>query len=319
MKVGFAHVFLALFLLLCAPAHGQAPARILVGFPPGGTSDSVARLLAEEMSRGLNRTVIVENRPGAGGVVAAMALKSAAPDGNTMMLAAIVNISIYPSVAQPPAYDPFRDFAAVALIGQYDLALAVKADGPRTVAEYIAWIRTHPDRANFGSPGNGSLPHLFGAQLASTTSIPLVHVPYQGAAPSVTNLLGGQIGAVIQPVSDLLQQHAAGKLRILATTGTQRNSQLPDVPTFAELGFRGLEGTGWIGLFVPASTPPATRNLLWEAARSAQSSPGVATRMRTLGFEVVPMTPDAFDALARRDAARWATVVGTSGVLKGNN
>ncbi|MGD9942970.1 MAG: tripartite tricarboxylate transporter substrate-binding protein [Burkholderiaceae bacterium] len=309
-------ILLSASLLLCAllipfsPTQAQAPLRVLVGFPPGGTTDGVARLYAGGMAQALSRTVVVENKPGAGGVVAAMALKGAPADGNTLMLAAIVNISIYPSIADPAAYDPFRDFVPVSLVGKYDLALAVnKASGINSVADYVKWVRGNPAKANFGSPGSGSLPHLFGLQLARATGIELVHVPFQGAAPSITNLIGGQIGAVIQPVSDLLPQHQAGRLQILASTGAQRNPSLPDVPTFAELGYERLQGSGWIGFFAPAATPRKSLQATWEAVQATQALPEVKARMQALGFEAGTMSSADFEALARSDAARWAAVV----------
>lgn len=297
-------------------ARAETPTRILVGFPPGGTTDGVARLYSEGLSRALGRTVLVENKPGAGGAIAATALKAAPHDAGTLMLAAIVNISVYPSTANPPAYDPFKDFVAVSMVGRYDLALAVSAEsGIETVPAYVAWAKARKDKANFGSPGNGSLPHLFGAQFSQAAGLDLVHVPFQGAAPSIVNLLGGQIGAVIQPVSDLLAQHDAGKIRILATTGSQRNARLPGVPTFKELGYRGMEGGGWIGFFAPAGTPDKATHAIWEAVQSIQSTPAVVSRMQALGFDVTPMTSAEFAELTRKDATRWGDVVRSGNIL----
>jgi tripartite-type tricarboxylate transporter receptor subunit TctC len=295
-------------------AWAQATSRILVGFPPGGTTDGVARFYAEQMSRTLGRTMLVDNRPGAGGAIAAVALKKAVPDGTTLMLAAIVNISVYPSVANPPTYDPMKDLVPVAMVGQYDLALAVAdGSGVKNLADYVKWIRTSPDRANFGSPGNGSLPHLFGVQLGQALQTPLTHVPFQGAAPSIVNLLGGQLGAVIQPVSDLLAQHESGKLHILATTGSKRNARLSEVPTFTELGYPALQGGGWIGFFAPANTPSDTVQSIWRATQEAAAVPAVADRMQALGFDMVPMSTQDFAALIQRDAARWAAVIKAGG------
>lgn len=297
-------------------ARAQSAGRILVGFPPGGTTDGVARLYAESMSESLGRQFIVDNRPGAGGAIAAATLKKSAPDGHTLMLAAIVNISVYPSVANPPLYDAARDLLPVSLVGQYDLALAVAdTSGVKTLADYIRWIRSDTQHANFGSPGRGSLPHLFGLQLGQALQVDLVHVPFQGAAPSIVNLMGGQLAAVIQPVSDLLAHHEGGRLRILATTGSSRNARLPSVPSFAELGHPALQGGGWIGFFVPAGTPDRTIDELWRAAQAAARAPVVRDRMAALGFETALMSTPEFAALIRRDAERWAAVVRATGGL----
>jgi tripartite-type tricarboxylate transporter receptor subunit TctC len=321
MKKWFACVIVALSAALPAiPVAAQAqrpPLKILVGFPAGGSTDAIARVLAQHLAPRLQRPVIVENKPGAAGAIAGTVLKAAPPNGDTLMLAAIVSISIYPNIAQPALYDPFRDFVPVAHVGSYDLALAVSAQsGVRDVKSMVQWMRDHPALANFGSPGTGSLPHLFGLQLASDAGLDMVHVPFQGAAPSLTALLGGQVGAVIQPVSDLLPLHAAGKLRILATTAGARKPALPDTPTFRELGLPGLEGGGWIGLFAPAGTPGDTIHALWHAVQEVEQEPAVANRLHDFGYDTRAMTPQEFGALTAQDAARWrklAAVAAQSG------
>jgi tripartite-type tricarboxylate transporter receptor subunit TctC len=302
-----------LALATCAGAQ-DGPIRILVGFPPGGESDIVARLVAERMRTSLGAPVIVENMPGAGGMLAAEALKNAAPDGRTLMISPIAVTVFAPLTHAKLRYDPTRDFAAVSLAAHFQMALAVGPGSPaKTLAEYIAWARASPANATYGVPLAGGPTHFLGVMLARSARVDLAVVPYKGSAPFVNDLLGGQVPAGITVLSQVLKHHQAGKLRILGTSGSQRSPMSPDVPTFKELGFASMEGSGWQAFHTRAGTPRATIDRLSAAIASAIKSPEVGTRLVALGLEPAGSTPDELAGRMAEDAARWAPIVKASG------
>ncbi len=299
-------------------AHAQQafarPVRILVPVAAGGTSDIAARLIADGIKDAIGQPVIVENRPGATGRIAAEALKSAAPDGATLMLAPIAVTVLAPLVLEPLGYDPVKDFAPVAQVGRYEFALAVRPDHPaRTVPELIAWARANPAQATFGTAGAGSVPHLLGVMLSRATGTELVHVPYRGLAQVEGELMGGQIAAAISALSDLSELHRNGRIRIIATSGAKRSSLLPSVPTFGEQGFAAIEAVGWNAVYAPAQTPkPAIDRL---SAAIAKSLRGAAAREKliSLGIEPTGTTPEELAAIMTSDTARWAPVLKAAG------
>ena len=289
-----------LALALCANAQ-NGPVRILVGFPPGGESDIVARLLVDRMRRSLGVPVIVENKPGANGTLAAEMLKNSAPDGRTLMIAPIAVTVFAPLTHSKLRYDPAKDFAPVSLVANFQMALAVGPGSPaKTLHEYIAWARSNPAQATYGVPLAGGPTHFFGVMLARSTGLDLTVVPYKGSAPFVNDLLGGQVPAGITVLSQLLKHHEAGKLRILGTSGSQRSSMAPDVPTFKEQGFTALEGTGWQAFYTRAGTPQSTVDRLSRAIVSAIKSPEIASRLLEIGLEPVGSTPDELAAAPRK-------------------
>jgi len=297
----------------CASAQ-NGPVRILVGFPPGGESDTVARLVVDRMRTSLGVPVIVENKPGANGMLAAEALKSAAPDGKTLMIAPIAVTVFAPLTHAKLRYDPAKDFAPVSLAVNFQMALIVGPGSPaKTLHEYIAWARANPPKATYGVPLAGGPTHFFGVMLARTTGVDLAVVPYNGSALLVNNLLGGQVPAGITVLSQLLKHHDAGKLRVLATSGAQRSAMAPDVPTFKELGFAALEGTGWQAFYTTAGTPRPTIDRLSQAIASAINSPEIGPRLLALGLEPVGSTPDELASRVAEDTARWAPIVKASG------
>ena len=302
-----------LAVVFCARAQ-SGPVRILVGFPPGGESDVVARLVVERMSVSLGVPVIVDNRPGANGMLAAEALKNAAPDGRTVMIAPIAVTVFAPLTHTKLRYDPAKDFAPVSLAANFELALAVGPGSPaKTLHEYIAWVRASPERATYGVPLAGGPTHFLGLMLARNTGVDLAVVPYKGSAPLVNDLIGGQIPAGITVLSQLLKHHEAGKLRMLATSGRQRSPMAPNVPTFKELGLVALEGTGWQAFYATAGTPRSTVDRLSRAIVSAIKSPPIEQRLVELGLEPVGSTPDELAARAAEDTVRWAPIVKASG------
>ncbi|MEW5863264.1 MAG: Bug family tripartite tricarboxylate transporter substrate binding protein [Pseudomonadota bacterium] len=308
---------LAIALATAGAASGQVqvgPIRVLVGFAPGGSADLVARLAAERARDALEAALVVENRPGAGGQIAAEALKNAAPDGRTLMAAPFAITVINPLTHKRLAYDPEKDFAPVSLAASFQLAFSTGPATPAaTLAEYIAWVKGDARRGSFGVPAAGSLPHFFGLLLGRAIGVELVHVAYRGGAPLLNDLIGGQIPAGIDVLSEAIPHHRAGRLRILASSGARRSPVAPDVPTFAELGYPQILGEGWFGFYAPAKTPPAVIERLAAALGAAIRSPEVAGRLTQLGLEPVGGGPDALARRTAEDRARWAPIVKASG------
>ena len=292
----------------------RASGRMLVGFPPGGAVDILGRLFAEPMGEAIGRTVIVENRPGAVGQIAAEALKAAAPDGATLMVAPDASVIIRPQTLSKPPFDPLADFTPVAHTGNWATALGIHAGLPvKTLSEFVSWAKANPDRASFGSSGAGGSTHFFGVMLGQSVGVPLRQVPYKGAGPAILDVVAGHIPATIQPLGTLLAQAKAGKIAILAMSGSRRSPGAPDVPTFAELGHPGLTADGWFGIFAPAGTPPETTARLNGAFVRAMRAPALKERMRNLDLEVREMSPQEFAAVVRADYARWGPVIRASG------
>ena len=288
----------------------KPPLRILVGFTAGGTTDRAARLLANELKDSLGRTVIVENKPGASGRIAAMALKNAAPDATTIMLAPMVVTVLAPMVWSRLDYDPGHDFAPVAHVANFAMALAVNVDNPaRNLAGLAAWAKAFPGQANYGVSALGSLPHLFGVIVGQATGMPWIAIPYRGSAPLEANLVGGQIAAAIDALSNLIELHRAGKIRIIATSGARRSTLLPDVPTFREQGFTRIEGTGWIAMYAPAGTPNTAIAEISTAINDALRTPQVREQLIHLGYEPMPTAADELKAIAAAETARWGPII----------
>lgn len=302
------------FLLCCVPAAGaQEPVRILVGFPPGGGSDLIARLVAERIKGPLGAPVVVDNRPGGTGVRAAEALKAAAPDGRTLMVSPIAVTVFAPLTHAGLRYEPTRDFAPVSLAASYDLALAVGPGSPaRTLAEYIDWVRGSGSGA-YGLPTAGGPPHFFGVMLARATGVSLTPVFYKGGPPLITDLIGGQVPAAITSLADFTKQHEAGRLRVLATSGTVRSRIAPDIPTFREAGFPRIEGSGWQAFHTVAGTPPAAVGRMAGLVAAAIRSAEVADKLLAAGLEPVGSTPEELARRMAEDSARWAPIVKASG------
>ena len=313
-------------VVLCAVATATAapaafaqdridkPIRILVGFAPGGTADIIARVVAEKMAPAIGQPVIVENRPGAIGRITADAVKAAAPDGTTLMVMPIGPMAVVPHVYKDITYDPIRDFTPVALGATFQFALAAgPASGAKTWSEFAAWAKANPAKAGYATSGAGSLPHFFGVLLGRGIGVEMVHVPYKGSAAYLNDLVGGQVPAAIDAIADLSELHRAGKIRVLASSGAKRSTALPDVPSFGELGVKGVEASGWFGFFVPARTPPALVELLNREINKALRAPDVAEKLTKVGLDPAPSTVDEFARLVASDHAKWGPVVRASG------
>src|SRR5262245_21474389 len=309
-------MLVAVLGLAAAAAAGaqDGPVRILVGFAPGGTSDVIARLVVDRVKTALGVPVVVENKPGANGMLVAEALKNAVPDGRTLMIAPIAVTVFAPLTHTSLRYDPVRDFAPVSLAAYFQMALAVGPGSPaKTLHEYIAWVRANPAKATYGTPTAGGPPHFFGVMLARATGVDLAFVPYKGGAPLVNDLIGGQIPAGITVLSELLRHHDSGRVRMLGSSGPQRSPATPDVPTFKELGFASIEGVGWQAFHTTAGTPRATLDRLSTAIASAIKAPEVSERLLALGLEPIGSAPDELAKRVAEDTARWAPIVKASG------
>lgn len=307
---------LATSLLAAAPASAQSDKtlRVIVGFPAGVSIDVVTRIVAEKMKDELKRPVIVDNRPGAGGRLAAELLKSAAPDGNTVMVTPIVVPVLAPMVFSKLNYNPDTDFAPVGKVCDFSFALAVPANSPvKNLKDYAAWLKANPQQANFGSPAAGSLPHFFGVMIGSALNVDMVHVPFNGGAALQSAVLGGHAPAGIDVVMEWQQNAKAGKVTVLATSGAQRSKVMPDVPTFKEQGFGDAVGQGWFAMYAPAKTSAGAIDDINKALNKALATAEVRERFAGLGLEVGGGSAADLQKTMQDDAKRWAPIVRKSG------
>jgi tripartite-type tricarboxylate transporter receptor subunit TctC len=304
-------------------AHSQVIGkltRMIVGFAPGGSSDVTARLLVEQM-RGYASTIIIDNRPGAGGRIAVETAKAGAPDGSVLLLSPASMIVLYPHLYKPLGYDPVQDLIAVTTVCAFPFVLSVGPLVPRdvrTLADFIQWCKANPKLASYGTSGAGSMLHFAGMMLARAANFDFTHVPYKGASPALQDLLGGQVASTVGVLGIALPHIQAGNLRALAMTGATRSSFLPDVPTLTEAGFPGLEITEWQGLFVPAKTPPPVVHALNRSVRDALDTAEVKAGLIKLSFEAGGTSPEQFADIVRADIARWEPIVKASGFTPEN-
>ena len=308
----------ALLLALAAPLLAQdrmdKPVRILVGFAPGGTADLIARVVADKLKDTIGQPVVVDNRPGAAGRIAADAVKAAAPDGATIMVMPIGPMAVVPHTLKAMPFDPVKDFTAIGLGATFQFALAAgPGSGAKTWAEFVAWAKANPAKASYATSAAGSLPHFIGVLLSRDIGVDMVHVAYKGSAAYVNDLLGGQVPSAIDTVADLSEHHRGGRIRILATTGAARAPATPDVPTFSELGLKNVVATGWFGFFAPANTPKAVIDTLNRGINKALTSPDVVERLTKLGMDPTTSTPEEFAKIVATDFAKWGPVVKASG------
>ena len=318
MLTAFAAGFAASATGMVARSRAQAGsgiAHLWVGFPPGGTSDIIARLLSGTM-KDYASAIVVENRPGAGGRVAIESLKSAAADGSVFLITPVATITLYPHVYKSLSYDSLKDFIPVTTVAAAPSLLTVGPKVPasvKTLADFVAWCRANPTQANYGSPGAGTSPHFIGVQFGRAAGFGYIHVPYQGNAPAAQDVLGGQITSSLLTIDSTLPYVLSGKLRALATTGPQRSAFLPDVPTFIEQGYPGIELVDMWAAFVPAKTPQDRLARLNNSIQTALKSDEVKAGLTRLSIEVSAIALGDFAELIKSDFERWGSIVASSG------
>ncbi|MEW6100414.1 MAG: Bug family tripartite tricarboxylate transporter substrate binding protein [Pseudomonadota bacterium] len=307
---------LAASMAAAAGAWADAkPVRILVGFPAGGGTDAIARTLADRLKDELGRPVIVENKPGAGGQLAAQTLKASPPDGSTYFLSHDHTISILPLVMKNPGYDSARDFVPVAGFASFVNAFALSSGTPaKSLPEYVNWVRSQGGgKGTIGVPAPASTPEFLVKVLGERYNLDLVPVPYRGSAPLIGDMLGNQIAAGTGSVPDFIEHHKAGRLRVAAVLGPKRQAILPDVPTLAELGIAGFEDLPYYGVFAPAGTPKAVIDEFAQALSKVIAQPEVRTRLTDLGLTVEFMNSAQLAARERAYAKSWAEIIRKSG------
>ena len=305
-----ASLLLAALLAPVALAQNAAwpdhPLRIIVPFPPGGPADVLARIAGEQLTQALGQAVVVENKPGAGGNIGMEQGGKAAPDGYTLTLAPVGNLTVSPYIYSRLPYDPVRDFAPVTVLAAVPNVLVVHPSVPvHSLRELIDLAKAKPGSLNFASPGNGSGPHLAGELLKRMAGIDLVHVPYSGVAPAMNGVLTGDVQLFFAQSSAALPQVKAGRVRAIGVASARRIDAAPDLPTLSESGLPGFDVTSWYSLVVPAATPPERIARLQEAIARGFARPEVRERIAGLGAEPVADTPAEFAALMQRESARW--------------
>lgn len=306
-----------LALAAAGPALAQpsgTPIRILVGFPAGGGTDAIARLLAEKLKDELGVPVVVDNKGGAGGQIAAQALKAAAPDGHTYFLSHDHSISILPLTIKNPGFDPATDFVPVAGFASFANALAMSGGTPaRSLPEYAKWVKAHGGKDTIGVPAPGSIPEFLVELIGAKYKIDVQSAPYRGSAPMIADMLGNQIKAGVGSIPDLIEQHRAGKVRVVAVIGAKRQPLLPDVPTFRELGFKNLDDLPYYGLFAPAGTPATALEQMNQALAKVLALPEVKEKLVAMGLTVDYQPQAKFAAQVTKYTRTWARIIKASG------
>jgi tripartite-type tricarboxylate transporter receptor subunit TctC len=303
----------ALAIAHAAAQTRDGPLRIITPFAGGGSGDALTRLIAEQLGAKLKRAVIVEPRVGAGGRLGVSAARAAEADGNTLLATPIAPMVVYPSVYPSLDYDPVRDFAPVSQLATFEFGIAIGPHVPaNNLAELVAWLKANPSQGNFGTPGAGTLPHFFGMMFARSAGVSLQHIAYKGGTLALTDLMGGQIPIVFLSTNEFAEAHKANRIRVLATSNTQRSQFLPDVPTFREIGV-DIEGVGWWGMFAPAKSPPAAIAKISATIVEILASEDIREKVRRIGLQPTGTSPEDFGRIQRDDIARWAPAVKASG------
>ena len=304
---------------VCGSAHAQAtnyptkPVTIVVPFSPGGATDIMSRTLAERLKNRLGHPVIVENKPGAGTMIASEYVAKAAPDGHTVLLAAS-SLGIAPSLYAKVNYDPVKDFTPISLVASVVHVLSVHPSVPaKNVAELVTWVKANPTKANYGSVGAGTSTHLESELFNTMAGVKMEHVPYKGSAPALTDVMGGQADLMFDTMLSSMPHVKAGKLKALAVTSSQRSPSAPAIPTVAESGLPGYEAIAWNGVLAPAGTPKEVVDRLNAELKKALDNPEVKQRFEAQGFAAAWSTPTAYAGFLQAEVDKWGKVVKASG------
>jgi tripartite-type tricarboxylate transporter receptor subunit TctC len=301
--------------LACAQTWPAKPIRLIVPFPPGGGNDTVARSIAEQASPALGQSIVVDNRPGAGGIIGAQEAAKAPPDGYTLFLGGVGSHAVNPNLHAKLPYDPVKDFAPITLVASAPSVLVVTPSLPaRSIAEFAAYARANPGKLNYASNGNGSSSHIAAVLYETMAGVKMVHVPYKGLGPALTDLLGGRVELMFNSIVAILPHIQAGRLRALAVTSKKRSPLLPDVPALAESGLPDYEAGSWYGILAPAGTPPAIIERLHSEIIKAVRTPEVEKRLAGEGAEIIASTPEQFAAHIKTELARMREAVRAGGI-----
>lgn len=307
-------------LVLAAPAFAQnglpnRPVRIVVGYPAGQTVDIVARNFAAALSREIGQPVIVDNRPGANGSLGAQEVKKSAPDGTTILLGTLGQMTINPTLYKKLPYDTIKDFAPIAQVSTGALLLvATPSFGPNNLQELIGYAKSRPGKVDFASGGNGITAHLAMVVFERQAGLKLNHIPYKGSPAAINDVMAGQVPMMFDALAAVMPQVKAGKLKPLAISSAKRNAQLPAVPTVDEQGLKGFDISSWVGFLAPAGTPPATVQALHDAIRRASAAPEIQESIRATGSELAITTPDEFGRFLQSEIRKWGQAVNDAGV-----
>ena len=307
---------ITLFAIACTAAaqdYPTKPIKLIVPFPPAGGTDIMARVVAQKLSENTRWTVVIDNRPGAGGNIGVDATAKSAPDGYTLVMGQTSNLAINPSLFKDLPYDPVKDLAPIVLVGSGPIAIVVRSDAPyKTLPDLVAAAKAKPGAISMATPGNGTVAHLTGVRLMQATGVKFEHIPYKGASAAIPDLLGGNVDFYLSSVPSVQSQVSAGKLRILATTGPKRSPLFPTVPTATE-SYKGFLAGTWFGILAPAATPKPILERLNTELNKAIADPAVRKAIEAEGGEAQGGTAQAFAAYIKSEMAMWSTLVKDSG------
>lgn len=296
-------------------AYPTGPVRIVVGWPPGQTTDIVARVVAEQLSREVGQPFVVENKPGAAGIIGTEFVKNAKPDGYTLSINSTGPMAINPSLYKQLPYDPVKDFAPVGMIVKVPIYFAVNKDVPaNNFAEFVTYVKANPGKLAYGSGGNGTTAQLASEMLKGLTGMDLNHIPYKGNPAAMTDMIGGRVIAMFDSAPSVIPRYKAGQIKVLGIAALSRSVNEPNIPTIAEQGVPGFEAMTWIGLFAPAGTPRPIIDRLNAALNKAVMSPALSTTLEKLGAEPAQSTPDEFAATLKKEVASWGKVIHDAGI-----
>ena len=309
----FALMLVALLVMSPACAYPDRPVRFLVPYPPGGSQDVIARVLAQRLTERFGQQVVVDNRSGASGLIATEATARAAPDGHTIMMVNAGPITIAPHVQKKLSFDPMKDLVPVTQLYEIPSVLVVNLQLPvRSVQDLIAYAKANPGKLNYASPGNGSPSHLTMEFFKMHTGVQATHIPYKGAVPAFIDIMSGQVAMIFISAGSAQPFTSVGKARPLAVAGKNRTGMMPDVPTMAEAGVKNFELPVWVGASTTAGTPRAIIDRLNREFHAVLAQPEVKERLAQLGSEVVVGTPEQFGAMLKEDLARWGKLIRTA-------
>ncbi len=318
MKINLKKIFVTLGFMAFEVCQAQGafpnkPVHVIVGAPAGGPMDVMARLLSQPLKDSLSQPIVIENRPGAASALAASVVAKSRPDGYTLFLSPFSHAT-YSSLTTKPLFDSTKDFEAVALIGKMPLVVLVSKSIPaNSLQELVAIAKAKPNSLNFASGGTGAVQHLAGEALKAATGTQMTHVPYTGTGPAMNDLIGGQIHFIIEPLLSAIPLIQGGRVKAIATTGVQRPSSLPNVPTAQESGVN-MEITAWYGYLAPAGTPPAVVTRLNGSVNSVLADPAIQSRLVSLGIDITPGTPAQFTGFLNSEVAKWKQIIQKSGM-----